>query len=71
MQVLPLKTMGPNALARFERDVLGQPGVAGVVLLMGDTFIDCFTHIKQAEISRHDGAEDKDDWQRREYSSRI
>lgn len=27
--------MGPNALARFERDVLGQPGVAGVVLLMG------------------------------------
>jgi len=38
---------------------------------MGDTFIDCFTHIKQAEISRHDGAEDKDDWQRREYFSRI
>jgi len=27
--------MGPNALARFERDVLGQPGVASVVLLMG------------------------------------
>lgn len=27
--------MGPNALARFDRDVLGQPGVAGVVLLMG------------------------------------
>lgn len=27
--------MGPNALARFERDVLGQPGIAGVVLLMG------------------------------------
>ena len=27
--------MGPNALARFERDVRGQPGVASVVLLMG------------------------------------
>jgi len=27
--------MGPNALARFDRDVLGQPGVAAVVLLMG------------------------------------
>jgi lysophospholipase L1-like esterase len=27
--------MGPNALARFDRDVLGQPSVAGVVLLMG------------------------------------
>jgi lysophospholipase L1-like esterase len=27
--------MGMNALARFERDVLGQPGIATVVLLMG------------------------------------
>ncbi len=27
--------MGPNALARFDRDVLGQPGIASVVLLMG------------------------------------
>ncbi|WP_019399212.1 SGNH/GDSL hydrolase family protein [Pseudoxanthomonas sp. GW2] len=27
--------MGDNALARFERDVLAQPGVAAVVLLMG------------------------------------
>lgn len=27
--------MGMNALARFERDVLGQPGIASVVLLMG------------------------------------
>jgi lysophospholipase L1-like esterase len=27
--------MGPNALARFDRDVLDQPGVADVVLLMG------------------------------------
>ncbi|AYQ30016.1 MULTISPECIES: SGNH/GDSL hydrolase family protein [unclassified Polaromonas] len=27
--------MGPNALARFERDVLNQPGIRSVVLLMG------------------------------------
>jgi len=37
----------------------------------GDTFINCLTHIKQAEINRHADAEDKDDWQRREYFSRI
>jgi lysophospholipase L1-like esterase len=27
--------MGMNALARFERDVLGQPGITSVILLMG------------------------------------
>jgi lysophospholipase L1-like esterase len=27
--------MGPNALARFDRDVLAQPGITSVVLLMG------------------------------------
>ncbi|MEO6016060.1 MAG: SGNH/GDSL hydrolase family protein [Polaromonas sp.] len=27
--------MGANALARFDRDVLGQPGIASVLLLMG------------------------------------
>lgn len=27
--------MGPNALARFDRDVLNQPGITSVVLLMG------------------------------------
>lgn len=37
----------------------------------GDTFIRYLTRIKQAEIDRHAEAEDKDDWQRREYFSRI
>ena len=37
----------------------------------GDTFVSHLTHIKQAEIARHADAEDKDDWQRREYFSRI
>jgi glutamine synthetase len=37
----------------------------------GDTFVSYLTRIKQAEIDRHAEAEDKDDWQRREYFSRI
>ncbi|MCZ8256136.1 MAG: glutamine synthetase, partial [Polaromonas sp.] len=37
----------------------------------GETFVSCLTRIKQAEIARHADAEDKDDWQRREYFSRI
>lgn len=39
--------MGANALARFDRDVLGQPGVSSVILMMGindigwpDTFLE-------------------------------
>lgn len=37
----------------------------------GDTFVSCLSRIKQAEIARHAEAEDKDDWQRREYFSRL
>jgi len=37
----------------------------------GDSFINYFTRIKQSEITRHEQATDKDDWQRREYFSRI
>ncbi len=37
----------------------------------GEAFVSCLTRIKQAEIARHAEAEDKDDWQRREYFSRI
>ena len=37
----------------------------------GETFVSYLTRIKQAEITRHAEAEDKDDWQRREYFSRI
>ena len=37
----------------------------------GDTFVSCLSRIKQTEIARHAEAEDKDDWQRREYFSRI
>ncbi|RZJ05656.1 MAG: glutamine synthetase, partial [Haliea sp.] len=37
----------------------------------GSDFIDYFIHIKQAEIARHAEAHDKDDWQQREYFSRL
>ena len=37
----------------------------------GETFIDYFVQIKHAEQHRFDAAEDKDDFQRREYFSRI
>ena len=37
----------------------------------GSSFINYFTRIKQSEIARHEQAVDRDDWQRREYFSRI
>ncbi len=44
---------------------------AVLVEAFGNPFINYFTRIKQSEIARHADAEDKDDWQRREYFSRI
>jgi glutamine synthetase len=37
----------------------------------GQSFIDYFTRIKQSELARFEQAEDKDDFQRREYFSRY
>ena len=37
----------------------------------GTDFIRYFTRIKESEVARYESAEDKDDWQRREYFSRI
>ncbi|MEO6017894.1 MAG: glutamine synthetase family protein [Polaromonas sp.] len=42
-----------------------------LVQAFGQTFIDYFSRIKQAEITRHDEAKDPNDWQRREYFSRV
>ncbi len=42
-----------------------------LVEAFGSSFINYFTRIKQSEITRHEQAADKDDWQRREYFSRI
>jgi glutamine synthetase len=44
---------------------------AALVNAFGGGFVRYFTQVKQAEISRHDAAEDKGDWQRREYFGRI
>ena len=44
---------------------------AALGLAFGNSFINYFTRIKQSEIIRHEQAADKDDWQRREYFSRI
>ncbi len=42
-----------------------------LVSAFGDAFIHYFTRIKQSELSRYEAAEDKDDFQRREYFSRF
>jgi glutamine synthetase len=42
-----------------------------LVNAFGSSFINYFTRIKQSEITRHEQAVDRDDWQRREYFSRI
>jgi glutamine synthetase len=44
---------------------------AALVQSFGSSFINYLTRIKQSEITRHDQAGDKNDWQRREYFSRI
>jgi glutamine synthetase len=42
-----------------------------LVAAFGPSFINYLTRIKQSEITRHAQAADQDDWQRREYFSRI
>ena len=44
---------------------------AQLVQAFGSAFINYFSRIKQSEIDRHEQAADKDDWQRREYFSRL
>ena len=42
-----------------------------LVQAFGAPFVDYFVHIKRAELARHEQANDKDEWQRREYFSRF
>ena len=37
---------------------------------LGEAFVSCFAQVKTSEIKRYDAAEDKDDFQRREYFAR-
>ena len=46
-------------------------GDSTLVDAFGSAFIQYFTRIKQSELSRYELAEDKDDFQRREYFSRF
>jgi len=50
-------------------DALAQDRV--LVEGFGTPLIDCFTRIKRAEVARFEQADDKDEWQRREYFSRF
>jgi glutamine synthetase len=53
-----------EALAALEADPVLCAG-------LGQTFVDYFVHIKRAELARYEAAEDKLDFQRREYFSRF
>ena len=58
----------PTSLPEAVQALRADPAmVAG----LGTDFVDYFTQIKASEIARYDAAEDKDDFQRREYFSRF
>ena len=59
-----LPTSLPEAIQALRSD---QAMVAG----LGRDFVDYFAQIKASEIARYEAAEDKDDFQRREYFSRF
>jgi glutamine synthetase len=59
-----LPTSLPEALQALRDDAILVQG-------LGSDFVDYFTQIKASEIARYDAAEDKDDFQRREYFSRL
>ncbi|MDP2065531.1 MAG: glutamine synthetase family protein [Burkholderiaceae bacterium] len=59
-----LPTSLAAALAALQAD-------AAMAQALGPDFIAYFTRIKQAEVERHAAAQDKDDFERREYFSRF
>ena len=44
---------------------------AALVGAFGPQVVDCVTRAKRSELARHEQAEDSEEWQRREYFSRI
>jgi glutamine synthetase len=44
---------------------------AALVAAFGSQLIDCVQRAKRSELARHDQAEDREAWQRREYFSRF
>lgn len=61
---IKIPTSLDEALSALQADAV-------LVEAFGPTFINYLTRIKQSEITRYEQADDKDDWQRREYFSRI
>jgi len=51
---LLLDGLGPNALARFDHDVLAQPGVRYLMILEGVNDLGMLTHDKEAPQADHD-----------------
>jgi glutamine synthetase len=64
----PAATMLPTGLGEA-LDALREDAV--LVEGFGAAFIDYFTQVKRSELGRHDQAEDKTDFMRREYFSRF
>ena len=54
----------PEALAALRADAVLVQG-------LGEGFVDLFERIKRSELARHDAAEDKAEWKRREYFARL
>lgn len=63
-QALRLPTTLAEALRALDADAALRAG-------FGDAFVDHFLHVKQAEVTRHAEAADKDGFERREYFGRM
>ncbi|MEJ6023487.1 glutamine synthetase family protein [Ramlibacter sp. PS4R-6] len=64
----PAPTMLPTSLGEALEALRADKSFANA---FGATFIDYYTRIKQAELARFDAAEDKQEFQRREYFGRF
>jgi glutamine synthetase len=73
----PLATVAPYATADTQLPTSLSQALGMLTLdvafcsQFGMDFINCFKRIKTSEITRYEMAEDKDEWQRREYFGRI
>jgi glutamine synthetase len=64
----PAATMLPTSLGEALEALRADPAI---VEAFGANFVDYFIRVKQSELARFDAAEDKLEFQRREYFSRI
>lgn len=64
----PAATMLPTSLGEALEALHADDQLAGA---FGASFVDYYTRIKQSELARFDAAQDKDEFQRREYFGRF